>query len=724
MTAGLLSVILYVQLAAFAPPVSAQVGLAWPDYWQADPAFFNVWSRGDAPVAMRAAQRSWLWGPAPFAVANESYAESPSGQRLVEYMDKARMEVNDPSADRGSPWFVTSGLLVYEMVSGQVQTGNNRYEARSPAALPVAGDAASPDAPTYADFAQYTGPSQDETGVIVTQRISKGGTVSSLSDQEAPTDPSLFGISYFDSVSKHNVPAVFASWMNQTATVLQNGHLVQAALIDPLYVLGRPISEPYWADVLVAGAPTRVLMQLYERRALTYNPNNPPGWRVEMANVGRAYYDWRYSGKSLAPAIAATVGDEAVVVRGWNWPPAATVRAQINMSGAQQAISGPQEVRADAAGRFSTVLPMNTQLQSALLSNAGLQVKASGPPGSAALPLVGKVVPARAQLAGVITQLDAGVATPRRATLQARDGGLWTLSMGDSAQLRYSEGNPAPGSALVIGASVLAAGTTSGRSVAVDSLTMLSVSGSGAQLSYALQPDGNPRISGTGWPGEHDVVFSIGPLGASGTQIGTAQADSRGILSAQAQIPPNVSWPPGPLWLYASASNQGTVAAQVALPFAPGGAEGAGPPALDVGAASGDQAAGVGSYCWQDSCADAIGTPLPGNPLKVNPGESLEFHSQYGPDPNAGLTPNSFSAQLFAYPANLADEGTALDGVYYYSPKSLPLRSTGQQPGRPFSLSLPPSMPAGQYALVVTVTWPGWSGKPQSTTYGFTLQVP
>src|SRR5215216_6080769 len=116
-TLWVIAIILLLLLPTILTPTThAQApSYAWPDEWQADPAFFNVWSRPDAPVAMQAASRSWLWGPVPFAVANEPYAESPTGLRLVEYLDKGRMEINDPSADRSSPWFVTSGLLVHEM---------------------------------------------------------------------------------------------------------------------------------------------------------------------------------------------------------------------------------------------------------------------------------------------------------------------------------------------------------------------------------------------------------------------------------------------------------------------------------------------------------------------------------------------------------------------------------------------------------------------------------
>src|SRR5438045_7696836 len=58
-------------------------GNAWPDEWLADSAFYGTWSRADEPVAGGSATRSWLYGPVPFAVANEAYAQSPTGKRLV-----------------------------------------------------------------------------------------------------------------------------------------------------------------------------------------------------------------------------------------------------------------------------------------------------------------------------------------------------------------------------------------------------------------------------------------------------------------------------------------------------------------------------------------------------------------------------------------------------------------------------------------------------------------
>ena len=114
-------------LAGFIPAPSAAQSFA-------DSAFQSVWQRTDKPIADGRVARSWVWGPNPFTEATyEAYAEAPGGTRLVQYFDKSRMEINDPNADRGSPWFVTNGLLVREMVDGRVQTGDAVFETRSPA---------------------------------------------------------------------------------------------------------------------------------------------------------------------------------------------------------------------------------------------------------------------------------------------------------------------------------------------------------------------------------------------------------------------------------------------------------------------------------------------------------------------------------------------------------------------------------------------------------------
>ena len=83
-----------------------------------DPNFKVIWQRQDQAVQEDPnAGHSWTWGPTTIAnsPSTESYA---GGMRVVQYYDKARMEVNNPNGDRGSLFFVTNGLLVKELISG------------------------------------------------------------------------------------------------------------------------------------------------------------------------------------------------------------------------------------------------------------------------------------------------------------------------------------------------------------------------------------------------------------------------------------------------------------------------------------------------------------------------------------------------------------------------------------------------------------------------------
>jgi hypothetical protein len=60
-----------------------------------------------------------MWGPGAYTPPMaEPYNDSPDGVRLVQYTDKSRMEINDPTGDPNELWFVTNGLLVVEMVDG------------------------------------------------------------------------------------------------------------------------------------------------------------------------------------------------------------------------------------------------------------------------------------------------------------------------------------------------------------------------------------------------------------------------------------------------------------------------------------------------------------------------------------------------------------------------------------------------------------------------------
>jgi hypothetical protein len=258
----------------------------------AHPAIEATWARTDKPVIDGDIARTWMWGPQPFTCGmTEQYTEAPGGMRLVQYFDKSRMEITNPAGDQSSIWFVTNGLLTVELITGEMQVGHNDFVNRMPANVNVAGDADDPDGPTYATFAGVLNAAPLAVGSTITQTINRAGTVGN--------DPGLstqgVTVGHYDEITGHTVAQPFWAFMNSSGTVYQNGSLTNANLFpDPVFATGRPITEPYWAQVKVANTVQLVLMQCFERRCLTYTPGNDPAWQVEAGNVGQHYYAWRY----------------------------------------------------------------------------------------------------------------------------------------------------------------------------------------------------------------------------------------------------------------------------------------------------------------------------------------------------------------------------------------------------------------------------------------------
>ena len=310
-------------VAAFAAPYatpSSAAALKSGSF--SDPAFERVWSRTDKPVEERKAARSWMWGPEGYYSTYEPYVEGPGGQHLVTYFDKSRMEINQPAGDRNSQWYVTNGLLVVDMMSGKIQTGNNSFAPFHPNNSPVAGDAkTSLNAPTYASLAKVASLQGDKrapnrSGQPIIEGLGRNGNVALLQNLSGF---SKYGV--YEPTLGHNIADVFWSFMNQRGPVFQDGRYTDSTVVDWLFAMGYPITEPYWIEINVGGQNRWVLMQAFQRRILTYSPYNPEGWKVEMANVGRAYFDWRYSGQGQpvppppaqptptpAPAPAASLG--------------------------------------------------------------------------------------------------------------------------------------------------------------------------------------------------------------------------------------------------------------------------------------------------------------------------------------------------------------------------------------------------------------------------------
>ncbi len=255
-------------------------------------AFQRTWSRTDLPVASGTVSRTWMWGPGAFTSPMvEWMADNPGRGRLVQYFDKSRMEVTDPNADPNSVWFVTNGLLARELVTGQLQLGLNEFEQREPAEINAAGDGDDPAAPTYRSFEQLLNAPPSDAGQPITARIDRQGNVTN--------DPALAGLGVVSAEyipeTNHRIAAPFWDFMTSSGLIYEGGQNTTDSLFEtPFFATGLPVTEAYWARVNVSGEPRDVLIQIFERRALTYTPENAPEWQVEAGNVGRHYYQWRY----------------------------------------------------------------------------------------------------------------------------------------------------------------------------------------------------------------------------------------------------------------------------------------------------------------------------------------------------------------------------------------------------------------------------------------------
>lgn len=261
----------------------------------ASPDFENVWNRTDKQVANGSLSRTFLWGPEPFtAGVQEDYAEAPGGKRLVQYFDKSRMEITKPDGDKSSPYYVTNGLIARELMSGQLQLGDNKFETRAPSTIGVAGDADDTNGPTYKVLGGFTAPASNALNQPIAKAVDRAGNL-----RDAAGEFGQYNVTYtnFEPLTGHNIAKPFWDFLNQSGQVLDSaGKTITGRLFDPVYyATGLPITEGYWAKVKVAGQVKDVLVQAFERRVLTYTPSNPNGYQVEMGNVGRHYYDWRYN---------------------------------------------------------------------------------------------------------------------------------------------------------------------------------------------------------------------------------------------------------------------------------------------------------------------------------------------------------------------------------------------------------------------------------------------
>jgi hypothetical protein len=107
--------------------------------------------------------------------------------------------------------------------------------------------------------------------------------------------------------------------------------------------------------------------------------------------------------------------------------------------------------------------------------------------------------------------------------------------------------------------------------------------------------------------------------------------------------------------------------------------------------------------------------------LTVGPGKALALRQQNSADPLFYATPNKLTFHLYPY---AWPSGQTLDSVATFVPGGTSAYSSGDLPGHPFSVTLPPTLAAGRYALVVSVWWPDSAGGANNGVYGFSVQLP
>src|SRR5207248_5805202 len=119
------------------------------------------------------------------------------------------------------------------------------------------------------------------------------------------------------------------------------------------------------------------------------------------ANVGRAYYDWRYAGQQPAPAVAAEVVRDSLYLRGWGWPSSSTVQAQLY--GAETTpLVDLKDLTTDETGHFSASVAVSADLSVAVAGAVPLRATARAGDLVAAVPVAPVAASGATQVEGIL----------------------------------------------------------------------------------------------------------------------------------------------------------------------------------------------------------------------------------------------------------------------------------------------------------------------------------
>jgi hypothetical protein len=221
-------------------------------------------------------------------------------------------------SDGMGDYLIAVGKLGWELLTGNVDLGGGQTADLGPARVPLVGPMratvgtpADQLAPTYADAAREAARrSPDYSGAPVNWKLLPGGELASFSP------PATVRLTDYDPVTGHHVADIFARWYTETFLTGRDGNRANTLAnqlrgriegMEP----GRPLTEPFWVEATIDGADRAILVQVFERWTLTYTPDNPEGWQVELGNAGLHHHEWRHG----IPNREAARRDEEVIAR-------------------------------------------------------------------------------------------------------------------------------------------------------------------------------------------------------------------------------------------------------------------------------------------------------------------------------------------------------------------------------------------------------------------------
>ncbi len=197
----------------------------------------------------------------------------------AQYFDKGRIE-DHRGAERDPRWGIMFGRLTAELMEcapfAPVSGTRITYAELHQAGLP---DRRVPPPPGFrGDIQPLVLPGTGEVVFI-------------------PVDPLL------RPAPGYYVPRLFWDYMNRTDLFPEGW----------LHDTGLPLTPAFWTDAYKAGGARRVMLQAFERTALTFDPLNPPAWQIERANVGMDALATRCGSLSVGRLMAPMVGENVTI---------------------------------------------------------------------------------------------------------------------------------------------------------------------------------------------------------------------------------------------------------------------------------------------------------------------------------------------------------------------------------------------------------------------------